>query len=164
MDDHEDFFLEEYDKNEPVDKDRTIVFDNQSQKKYNRNDSGKTRGQRLLFWFIIACIVIVCSIAYFRYYNPYVTEAKISGYITTVEKRGLIFKTFEGEMISESAVTDKTRFYTKDFIFSVPDDSLARQIQNYEGTGKKVTLIYQKYYGSLPWRGATRNIAIALLP
>ena len=93
-----------------------------------------------------------------RYYVPYTSDTKTTGYITLVERRGLFFKTYEGEMISESHLNDTSQIYSRAFYFSIPTDSLGRLIQSYQGTGQKVTLTTQKYYGTLPWRGSQRLV------
>ncbi len=93
-----------------------------------------------------------------RYYVPYTSDTKTTGYITLVERRGLFFKTYEGEMISESHLNDTSQIYSRDFYFSIPNDSLGHLIQSYQGTGQKVTLTTQKYYGTLPWRGSQRIV------
>lgn len=99
---------------------------------------------------------------YVRYFTPYVTDSRATGYITNVERRGIFFKTFEGEMISEAALTDTTRVYTRDMSFSIPSDSLALRLQNLQGSGRPVRLTFERYYGNLPWRGATNCILVGI--
>ena len=65
-------------------------------------------------------------------------------------------------MISQSQLTDTTRVYSRDFYFSIPDDSLARVIQSYEGTGRPVTLTCKRYFGTLPWRGASKIVVTSI--
>lgn len=120
--------------------------------------------RKALIWCAVIVTVVLAAIAWLRYFNPYVEDAKVTGYITSVERRGIIFKTFEGQMITNESLTDTTRVYSRDFAFSVPDDSLARTIQSWQGTGRPVTLTYKRYYGSLPWRGASLTVATAITP
>ena len=115
-------------------------------------------------WFFFILFVILGVAVYIRYFIPYATESRATGYVTRVEKRGIIFKTFKGEMISQSQLTDTTRIYSRDFFFSIPNDSLARVIQSYEGTGQPVTLTCKRYFGTLPWRGASKIIVTAVDP
>ena len=86
------------------------------------------------------------------------------GYVVSVERRGIIFKTFEGEMVSHSALEDSTRVYAREINFSIPSDSLARVLQSYQGTGRPVTVTLERYYGTLPWRGASPTVAVAVEP
>lgn len=167
MDEHDDFFLDEYDdskKTSEIDDPRTIRFDTSTSYPEQPKPGKKRHHKRHLFTFVLVVLILLSIFSYFRFFNPYVSEAQISGYITSVEKRGTFFKTFEGDMIGVTALTDTTQHFTSDFVFSIPDENLARQIRSFEGTGRKVTILYKKYYGSLPWRGATPNIAVALQP
>lgn len=113
-------------------------------------------------WFFLIVFLALGVTVYIRYFVPYATESRTTGYVTRVEKRGIIFKTFEGEMISQSQLTDTTRVYSRDFYFSIPDDSLARVIQSYEGTGRPVTLTCKRYFGTLPWRGASKIVVTSI--
>ncbi|MCH5318264.1 MAG: hypothetical protein J1E38_00975 [Paramuribaculum sp.] len=168
FDSHEDYFLNEYDdenKNDSSSNRRIIDFENPDDDDHRRQ-TGKSRRHRSRFMtkIVIVCVIAIGVYIYFHYFNPYIADARISGYITTVEKRGLLFKTYEGEMISETPVADSHDVYRRDFTFSITDEKLARQLQSLEGTGKKVTIVYEKYNGALPWRGSTPYIAVALLP
>ena len=115
---------------------------------------------------LIAAATVVAALGiamWLRYFRPHTVETRASGYITNVERRGMLFRTFEGEMIREDRLTDTTRIYSRDFTFSVADDSLARLMQQYQSTGRRVTVVYKQYYGMVPWRGASRNVATELV-
>ena len=73
------------------------------------------------------------------------------------------FKTFEGEMITNEMLTDTTRIYQRSVTFSVPDDSLARELQQRQSTGRPVILLTKRYHGSLPWRGASTTIVTDII-
>lgn len=124
----------------------------------------RRRARRRLFWFFLILLIVLGTAFYIRYFVPYTSETLTTGYITLVEKRGIFFKTFEGEMISESVLADTAKVYSRDFYFSIPDDSLGRLVQSYQGTGKRVTLTTQKYYGTLPWRGSQKSVVTAVTP
>lgn len=113
-------------------------------------------------WGIVIVVAGLFVAFYLRYMTPYVVESRQKGYITNVERRGLMFRTFEGEMVSEASINDSTRLYTRDFTFSVPDDSLARELQKLQGTGRPVVVYFKKYYGTLPWRGSSTNIITSI--
>lgn len=114
----------------------------------------KKRKSHFWAWALTIIIIGLGVTCYFRYFNPYITEARVTGYITQIERRGMIFKTFEGQMITESALTDTTRIYSRDFSFSVADQTVVKQLQNLQGSGKPVTLEYERYYATVPWRGS----------
>lgn len=118
----------------------------------------RRRGRRVLMSILAVILVVLGVTFYIRYFVPHTTECKIRGYITNVEKRGIFFKTFEGEMISESQLVDTSRVYQRDVVFSIPSDSLGRLLQARQGTGHPVVITVKRYYGNLPWRGATNTI------
>lgn len=115
-------------------------------------------------WFFLIVFMILAVTVCIRYFVPYVTESKVTGYVTLVEKRGIICRTFEGEMVSESQLADKGNVYSRDVYFSIPDDETARRLQQYQGTGTPVTITCKRYYGTLPWRGASNNILVSFQP
>ena len=119
---------------------------------------------RFWLWFFTIMAIILGITFYIRYLTPHTTDARITGYVTSVERRGIMFKTFEGEMISLTAIHDSTRIYQHDITFSIPNDSVARTLQRYQGTGQPVTVTLEKYYGTLPWRGASTTVAVAVAP
>lgn len=98
-----------------------------------------------------------------RYFVPYATESRVRGFVTNVERRGLLFKTFEGEMITNEMLTDTTRIYQRSVTFSVPDDSLARELQQRQSTGRPVILLTKRYHGTLPWRGASTTVVTDII-
>lgn len=127
----------------------------------NRSDRRRQLRRRLLWGAGVIAVALAVTV-YIRYFNPYVVDARVTGYITNVERRGIVFKTFEGEMITEASLTDTTRVYSRDFSFSVDDPVLARELQDNQGTGRPLTLTFKKFYGVIPWRGASRNIVTAV--
>ena len=167
-DDHEDYFLDGEPDESSVSTPAAaptpaVVPDTTDTTPVPAVPKRRHRGRKALAWVIFICVVVLAAWFYIRYFNPYVTEARASGYITNVEKRGIIFKTFEAEMISESALADTTRVYTRDFTFSVRSDSLARILQPLQGTGRKVTVVYERYYGMLPWRGGSPCVVTGVI-
>ena len=124
----------------------------------------RRRGRRLLAGMIFLVFVALGIIAWLRYLNPYVVDAQESGYVYNVERRGVIFKTFEGEMIANRSLRDSSRVYPQHLQFSVPDDSIARLLQEYQNRGTRVTITYERYSGTLPWRGASVNVVTAVAP
>lgn len=124
----------------------------------------KNRLRGCLTWAVCIAVVVIAVTVWIRYYVPYVTESKVTGYVTTVEKRGIIFKTFEGEMVSEEQFATSNRVYSRDINFSIPDDDLARRLQQYQASGQPVTVTCKRYYGVLPWRGASTTVVVSFTP
>ena len=107
---------------------------------------------------MIAVLVIVCGcLIYVRYFNPYATDVQVSGYVKNVERTGIIFKTYECELIPDRTIGETSWGDVKPFRFSIPDRDMAKALQNIQNTRKRVKITYSKYYGVVPWRGATTN-------
>lgn len=130
----------------------------------NRDRAPKrhSRGRRIVAWVIAVCVVALAIVGYFRYFNPYATEARIDGYVVNVERRGLLFKTYEAEIISESALTDTARVYSRTLTVSIPSANLAHRLQAMQGSGRRVSLVTERFYGMLPWRGASTTVVTGI--
>lgn len=152
--DHDDLFDDE----EPVTLRRPDTIDFRS----GADDSVQSgvrkrrphRLRRFFIWLALIGGVALGMTFYLRYCSPYAVEARITGRITSIEKRGIIFKTYEGGIRPEGADSVMT--------FSVASDALARDLGEAESAGRPVTLIYEKYYATLPWRGESLRLATAL--
>lgn len=118
--------------------------------------------RKFLLWAGLVLIVVLGIGFYLRYCHPYADNVQTTGYVRNVERRGLLFKTFEGELLTHESLTDVNKVYQRDFTFSVPNDSLAHLIQSYQTSGQAVTLTYERYYATLPWRGASKNVVTAV--
>ncbi len=126
-------------------------------------DRRRRKLRRGLVWAAVIVVAVLAGVCYVRYFLPYADDALATGYVRNVERRGLMFKTYEGELLTHEALTDTARIYQRDFTFSVPDDSLARLIQSYQGTGRPVTLTFERYYATVPWRGASKNVVTSVV-
>ena len=122
------------------------------------------RMRRIFGWSLAIIAVALALCCYVRYFLPYADDAQTVGYVSSVERRGLIFKTYEGELLTHETLIDTTRIYQRDFRFSIPDDSRSRLIQSYQGTGIPVRLTFKRYYAPVAWRGASTNIVTAASP
>ena len=110
-------------------------------------------------WIIGALAVVGLVIGcWIRYFSPYVEDATQYGYIEHIEKRGMIFKTYEGTLIPYKELMDTTRLYNRDFVFSVADQKTAATIKQALYDVKPVRVNYRKYYATVPWRGASKIV------
>lgn len=161
-DSHPDYFIEEPEANEgqnpagAAQSGEKIVFDG-GHDNVSETPGPRRKGRKVIAW-IIAVLVTVCGcLIYIRYFNPYVTDAQVSGYVKNVERTGIIFKTYEGELIPDRTIGETSWGDVKPFRFSIPNQEMAKALQNIQNTRKRVKLTYSKYYGVVPWRGATTN-------
>lgn len=140
-----------------------IADDEAKARKAEEEKSHKKRKSHFWAYALLVIIIALGVTCYFRYFSPYITEARVTGYVTQIERRGMVFKTFEGQMITESALTDTTRIYSRDFSFSVTDQAIVRQLQELQGSGRPVTLEYERYYATVPWRGSQPVVVTGII-
>lgn len=95
---------------------------------------------------VILAIVITPIIGLFGGLFPNYSEGERTGIVYKISKKGMIFKSFEGEMnlggMSESngmAVPNK-------FEFSVMDEDVVKKIETSASSGKRVTVRYSQYW------------------
>lgn len=117
----------------------------------------------LLALMILAMAIFLGWWIWQYYFHPYrVSQEK--GWIMKVNNEGTLFKTFEGEMISEGYIEDTIVAMHSDFKFSIANDSLARDAMRFAGDGKRVVLTYNEYKGTVMWRGDSRHIVTRIEP
>jgi len=113
------------------------------------------------FWLYVvagAVAVTVISALYVRYFSPYVEGGTVCGYVEQIEHRGMVFKTYEGNLLPYKELKDTTRVYREDVRFSVPADSNAVMLKKMMFANRPVRITYEFYKGRLPWRGESNMI------
>ncbi|PYF72483.1 hypothetical protein [Pedobacter nutrimenti] len=110
-----------------------------------------TTGKKALTYGILAAVVILAGLVYYRYYFVFGEGVK-SGELNYVVKKGYLFKTYEGKLI-QSGVQSKQAgsIQSNEFEFSIADEKLAQQLMS--NSGKVYELHYKEYNAKLPWRG-----------
>lgn len=119
--------------------------------------------RRALAWILTIAIVGLGLTFYLRYFNPYATDARLTGCVLSVEKRGVFFKTYEAEIVTRDALADTSRVYTRERSMTVGSDEVARKLQALQGTGRPVTVSYERFYGTLPWRGSSTSVITGIV-
>ena len=111
-----------------------------------------TTKQKIIWTAIIILLVALSGFIYWRYYFVYAEGTK-AGLLNTFQKKGVLFKTWEGKIIQSGF---RANVQSNEFDFSVTSESVAEQLLRC--SGKEVELHYKRYFGTLPWRGLERNI------
>lgn len=118
----------------------------------------------------VTLVLIIAAMAFFlgwwmwqHYFHPY-RQSQEKGWIMKVSNEGTLFKTFEGEMISEGYIEDTLVAMHSDFTFSIPTDSLARDAMRWSQDGSRVVLTYDEYKGTVVWRGNSRHVVTKIEP
>lgn len=119
------------------------------------------RPRRLIRLYFIGGGVVVAIIAlillWWRFFNPYVEEASQYGYIDHVEKRGVVFKTYEATLIPYKNIMDTTRVYDGDFTFSASSE-VGAKLRRFQHSGIPVKVEYKTYHATVPWRGDSKTV------
>lgn len=103
-------------------------------------------------YIILSLLIILVGFVYFRFYWVFAEGTK-AGILNTFQKKGYIFKTYEGKIIQSGF---KVNVQSNEFEFSVLNESVAKTLL--ENSGKDVELHYKSYFGALPWRGMQKFI------
>lgn len=105
---------------------------------------------------IIVVILVIAFLGFFywRYYFVFAEGTK-AGVLNTIQKKGFMFKTYEGKIIMSGFGANNpaagTTVQSNYFDFSVANESIGKKLM--ENSGKNMELHYNRYLGTLPWRG-----------
>ena len=102
------------------------------------------------FLVIIIGIVVVSAVCYFAFlYNATYSEGVRSGELIKFSRKGLIFKTYEGEL--SQGISGAQIFH-----FSVMDNQEKVIVDLKEMQGHYLKLTYVERYRTFPWWGDTK--------
>lgn len=113
-------------------------------------------------WKLLVVIGVMLALTggWIWLFRPYADNAVKYGYILNMERRGSIFKTFEGTMIPYKELGDPDPFYFKEQPFSVASDSLAAVMKRMMLGCVPVRVEYETFHTALPWKGEQTMIII----
>ena len=107
-------------------------------------------------WLIFILLIILASFIYWKYFFTY-SEGYRAGLLQKFSKKGVIFKTYEGEMILSSVRSSADiALASEKFFFSVPSAEVAQKFDQIQG--EYIVLHYKEKKGALPWIGDTRYL------
>jgi hypothetical protein len=102
---------------------------------------------------IIITVIVVALIGFIYWHYFFVfAEGTKAGILNTFQKKGYLFKTYEGQLIQSGfRGNPTTAIQSNQFSFSVTDEKVAQKLM--ENSGRDMELHYKRYQGALPWRG-----------
>jgi hypothetical protein len=110
---------------------------------------------------IFVIILILAGVGYWRYYFVFGEGVK-GGTLNYFEKKGYVFKTWEGRIVQEGFQSPTAgALQSNEFRFSAINDEIAKQLER--ASGRFVELRYKEYLNPLPWRGASSFIVIEVI-
>ena len=112
--------------------------------------------KKIGYWAFAIVIVIIVALVYFKYYFTY-SKGYRAGLLQKFSEKGIVFKTYEGEMILSSVQSNaNVALASEKFLFSVTDEAVASQMEQIQG--KHVVVHYKEKNGALPWQGESYYI------
>ena len=110
-------------------------------------------GKKVLRWTIIILVIILALFIYWKYFYTY-SEGYRAGLLQKFSHKGVLFKTYEGEMILSSVKSSSNvALASEKFYFSVLNDSLAQRLDTLQG--EFVIVHYRQKNGKVFWKGET---------
>jgi len=106
----------------------------------------------------IAIVVVAIAFLCIIYWGVY-DEGVRAGTVLRISKKGMIFKTYEGQLNVQTFGSFKGQNpITEAFDFSVAadDEGLISRLQEVALSGERVNLHYVARYAVFPWRGDTK--------
>ena len=109
-----------------------------------------------LRWLIILIIIIGGIFIYWKYFYTY-SEGYRAGLLQKFSSKGVIFKTYEGEMILSSVSSNReVALASEKFLFSMINKSLVREFDTLQGN--MVIVHYKQKNGTVFWRGDSQYL------
>lgn len=107
---------------------------------------------------VVLAIAFLC-LAYWGIYD----EGVRAGTVLRISKKGMIFKTYEGQLNVQTFGSFKGTnpiMEAFDFSVSASDDEVIRELQEVSLSGERVNLHYVSRYATFPWRGDTKYFIV----
>ncbi len=107
--------------------------------------------KKILRWILTLIIVFLITFIYWKYFFTY-SEGYRAGLLQKFSNKGTIFKTYEGEMILSSVISNaNVALASEKFNFSVTDKHLASRLDTLQG--QSVIVHYIQKNAPVFWRG-----------
>ena len=114
------------------------------------------RTKKLMKWTLYILLIALVILVYFRYFYTY-SEGYRAGLLQKFSSKGVLFKTYEGEMILSSISSNRdVPLASEKFLFTLTNKDLARQFDTIQGD--MVIVHYTEKMGRLFWRGDSRYL------
>ncbi len=112
--------------------------------------------KKVFRWTGYALILILVSFIYFKYFFTY-SEGYRAGLLQKFSNKGVVFKTYEGELILSSvSSTTNVALASEKFQFSVLKKDVSPMFDTLQG--RNVIVHYIEKKGIVPWRGDSKYL------
>jgi hypothetical protein len=126
-------------------------------------DKAKRKVRNFFRWFFAIVLLIVIGLGVFVIYVPY-SEGVRAGKMFKISKRGVVFKTYEGQLDLETfgAAMDPRNPLSQAFMFSVRDEQVVKQLEEVSLSGERVNLRYEEKFIKLFFLGETEYFVVGV--
>lgn len=111
---------------------------------------------------VVSLVILAIALLCLGYWGIY-DEGVRAGTVLRISKKGMIFKTYEGQLNVQTFGAFKgTNPIMEAFDFSVlaSDEAVIRDLQAVSLSGERVNLHYVSRYATFPWRGDTKYFIV----
>lgn len=122
----------------------------------------KSTAKRVVKILLTSIIIIGIGVCSFLYWGVY-DEGVRAGTILRISKKGMLFKTYEGQLNLETFGALKGAnpiMEAFDFSVETSEEEVLKQLQEVALSGERVNLHYIKRYVTFPWRGDTKYFIV----
>jgi hypothetical protein len=124
----------------------------------------KSTAKRVVRILLIVIVIVGVSVMSFLYWGVY-DEGVRAGTILRISKKGMLFKTHEGQLnLQTFGALKGANPIMESFDFSVEssEEEVLKQLQEVALSGERVNLHYLKRYTTFPWRGDTKYFVVKI--
>lgn len=122
----------------------------------------KGTAKRIVKITLVTLLIFGIAILSFMYWGVY-DEGIRAGTILRISKKGMLFKTYEGQLnLQTFGALKGTNPIMESFDFSVEasETEIIRSLEEAALSGERVNLHYIKRYTTFPWRGDTKYFIV----
>jgi hypothetical protein len=114
--------------------------------------------RRVIKFIMVTVLVLAVAFLCLAYWGVY-DEGVRAGTVLRISKKGMIFKTYEGQLNVQTfgAIKGASPIMEAfDFSVSATDEQVIKDLQTVALSGERVNLHYEARYVVFPWRGDTK--------
>src|SRR5688572_110542 len=118
--------------------------------------------RRVIKITMLAAVILAIAFLCLAYWGVY-DEGVRAGTILRISKKGMLFKTYEGQLnLQTFGALKGANPIMESFDFSVEtsEEEVLKQLQEVALSGERVNLHYLKRYTTFPWRGDTKYFIV----
>ena len=114
--------------------------------------------RRVVKVILVSVVILAVAFLCLSYWGVY-DEGVRAGTVLRISKKGMIFKTYEGQLNVQTFGAIKGAnpiMEAFDFSVSAADQDVVKTLQEVSLSGERVNLHYVARYAAFPWRGDTK--------